>query len=120
MFRFWWTPSPLESRMRPTSRGRIACCGCAPNREQTRIDRSSPFTYPPDTPLRSCSAEDLIVLKAFADRPKDWMDIDGVLVRQSPRLDGAYAFRPLAPLAELKDAPEIVAWLERMRTQITE
>ena len=39
--------------------------------EETAVGRSSLFAYPPDVPLRTCSAEDLIVLKAFADRPKD-------------------------------------------------
>jgi len=39
--------------------------------EERLIERSSLFTYPPAVPLRTCSAEDFIVLKAFADRPKD-------------------------------------------------
>ena len=36
-----------------------------------KVDRASLFTFPPDVPLRTCSAEALIVLKAFTDRPKD-------------------------------------------------
>ena len=51
--------------------------------EESAVARSSLFTFPPDVPLRTCSAEDLIVFKAFADRPKDWVDIDGVLIRQA-------------------------------------
>jgi hypothetical protein len=86
--------------------------------EERVVDRSTPFTFPPDVALRTCSAEDLVVLKAFADRPKDWMDIDGVLVRQSRRLDWAYVHAQLAPLAELKEAPEIVAELDRRRAEI--
>jgi hypothetical protein len=86
--------------------------------EQTMIDRSSLFTYPPDIALRTCSAEDLIVLKAFADRPKDWMDVEGILVRQAQGLDWPYVIHQLEPLAELKEAPEIVPRLERMRTRI--
>ena len=39
--------------------------------EELAVSRASLFTYPPDIPLRTCSAEDLIVLKAFADLPKD-------------------------------------------------
>ena len=31
------------------------------------IQRSSYFDYPPDIPLRTCSAEDLVVLKALLD-----------------------------------------------------
>ncbi|MEW6321217.1 MAG: hypothetical protein AB1635_09015 [Acidobacteriota bacterium] len=37
---------------------------------ETRIiERASEFTFPVDVRLRTCSAEDLVVLKAFADRP---------------------------------------------------
>ena len=69
-------------------------------------------------PLRTCSAEDLIVFKAFADRPKDWLDIEGVIIRQ-PGIDWPYVRTQLAPLAELKDAPELVDKLERRRADLT-
>ena len=36
--------------------------------EALLIERSSYFVYPPNVSLRTCSAEDLIVLKAFAGR----------------------------------------------------
>lgn len=83
--------------------------------EELAAARSTLFTYPPDIPLRTCSAEDLIVLKAFADRQKDWTDIEGVILRQSARLDWSYVRAQLAPLAELKDAPELLDRLERAR-----
>ena len=83
--------------------------------EELAVARSTVFTYPPDIPLRTCSAEDLIVLKAFADRPKDWMDIEGVIVRQSPGLDWSYVRAQLAPLAELKETPDLLDRLERTR-----
>ena len=86
--------------------------------EESAVARASLFRFPPDTQLRTCSAEDLIVLKAFADRPKDWMDIEGVMIRQSDHLDWAYVLSELAPLAELKDAPEILDKLERLRAQL--
>jgi hypothetical protein len=88
--------------------------------EQGMIARSSLFTYPQALPLRTCSAEDLIVLKAFADRPKDWIDIEGVIIRQSPDLDWAYVRDQLAPLAELKDAPELLSRLEQTRARLAE
>ncbi len=83
--------------------------------EERAVERSTVFTYPGDLPLRTCSAEDLIVLKAFAGRPKDWMDIEGVIIRQPGVLDWAYVRTQLAPLAELKDEPELMARLERTR-----
>ena len=82
--------------------------------EELAVTRSSLFTFPPSVPLRTCSAEDLIVFKAFADRPKDWLDIEGIIIRQ-PTIDWPYVGAQLAPLAELKDAPELVDKLERAR-----
>ncbi len=83
--------------------------------EEQAVGRSSLFTFPSDVPLRTCSAEDLIVLKAFADRPKDWVDVDGIIIRQTGRIDWDYVREQLAPLAELKDALEILDHLERRR-----
>lgn len=88
--------------------------------EELVVDRATSFTFPPDVPLRTCSAEDLVVLKAFANRPKDWLDIDGILVRQAAQLDWPYIHAQLAPLAELKDAPELVDALERRRIELLE
>jgi hypothetical protein len=86
--------------------------------EETMVDRASPFPFTPDAALRTCSAEDLIVLKAFAARPRDWLDVEGIIVRQSGRLDWSYVRSQLAPLAELKEAPEICAELERRRLDL--
>jgi hypothetical protein len=86
--------------------------------EELVVTRSSPFTFPPDVSLRTCSAEDLIVLKAFADRPKDWVDVDGIIIRQADRIDWPYVRTQLAPLAELKEAPEILTRLEKRRLEL--
>ena len=53
------------------------------------IDRSTPFEAIDGMTFNTCSAEDLLVLKAFAGRVQDWLDIEGVIVRQGPRLDRA-------------------------------
>ena len=39
----------------------------------------------------------------------------GVIVRQSPHLDWPYVREQLAPLAELKDQPELIDRLEQTR-----
>jgi hypothetical protein len=83
--------------------------------EEQVVARSSLFTFPPDLSLRTCSAECLIVLKAFAARPKDWLDVEGIIIRQTGRLDWTYIRRHLRPLAELKEAPGIMDELERRR-----
>ncbi len=85
--------------------------------EERSVDRSSLYSFPPAVPLRTCSAEDLVVLKAFAARPKDWLDIEGIIIRQSGKLDWPYVISQLAPLAELKEAPEIMSELDRRRVE---
>ena len=86
--------------------------------EASAVERSSRFTFPPDVALRTCSAEDLIVFKAFADRPKDWVDVEGIIIRQSGDLDWTYVRAQLAPLAELKESPEILDRLEQRRLEL--
>ncbi len=85
--------------------------------EESVVARSSLFAFPSNVLLRTCSAEDLIVLKAFAARTKDWLDVEGVIIRQTGKLDWSYVYRQLRPLAELKEAPDIVIELERRRVQ---
>lgn len=85
--------------------------------EEQMIKRSTPFLFSSDCSLITCSAEDLIVLKAFADRPRDWMDVEGIIIRQGNSLDFDYIIKQLTPLCELKEAPEIVDRLESLITQ---
>ena len=82
--------------------------------EEEVVEGSSEYSFTPDITLRTCSAEDLIILKAFADRPQDWVDVEGVIVRQTARLDRKYILERLTTLCELKEAPEIVARAELM------
>lgn len=82
--------------------------------EQEMIERATSFSYSPDCSLITCSAEDLIVLKAFANRTKDWMDIEGIFIRRNSNLDFNYIIEQLTPLCELKEAPEIVEKLHHL------
>jgi Nucleotidyl transferase AbiEii toxin, Type IV TA system len=86
--------------------------------EESVIARSSEFIFPPDTPIRTCSAEDLVVMKSFASRPKDWFDIEGILLRQQRVLDWNYIQAQLLPLITAKEAPEIWSELQRRRRDI--
>ncbi|MGQ0640814.1 MAG: nucleotidyl transferase AbiEii/AbiGii toxin family protein [Gemmatimonadaceae bacterium] len=85
--------------------------------EERVVDRSSYFDYPPGVALRTCSAEDLLVMKAFAGRGQDWVDVERVIVRQTGKLDWEYVREQLVPLAELKGEPEILDQLERRRQE---
>jgi hypothetical protein len=85
--------------------------------EELMIQRSSYFDYPPGISLRTCSAEDLIVLKAFAGRGQDWVDVERIIVRQKENLDWEYIREQLQPLAELKETPQILEQLEARRVE---
>ncbi len=85
--------------------------------EESVIAKSSLFLFPPETRLRTCSAEDLIVMKAFAARAKDWLDVEGIIIRQTGKLDWPYIRGQLEPLVELKEAPAIMDELQRRRIE---
>ena len=76
------------------------------------IARSTSFDVAPGVALVTCSAEDLVVLKAFADRMQDWLDIEGVIVRQGLSLDRSLVLAELEPLLELKEDPQAQATLQ--------
>jgi hypothetical protein len=83
--------------------------------EETAIGRATDCDYSPSHRLRTCSADDLVVMKAFAGRPKDWFDVESVALRQAGRLDWPYINAQLEPLLALKDAPENLAHLAEIR-----
>lgn len=85
--------------------------------EALMIERSSMFEFPPHNKLRTCSAEDLVVLKAFAGRGQDWVDVERIIVRQTGKLDWDHIYEQLRPLAELKNAPQILDDLARRRVE---
>ena len=85
--------------------------------ESRVIQRASYYEFSPGVRLLTCSAEDLVVFKAFADRDRDWADIEGILSRQGNKLDLDLIFAELKPLAELKESPGIIAKLSRKITQ---
>ena len=74
--------------------------------EERATDRATDFVLQEGVALTTCSAEDLVVLKTFAGREKDWLDIEGIALRQHGRLDENLIWAELTPLLDLKDAPE--------------
>lgn len=83
--------------------------------EERCIARASEFDFG-GALLRTCGAEDLIVMKAFAGRDRDWADIESVVIRQSSRLDWSLILAEITPLSELRDAGSILPRLERLRS----
>ncbi len=80
--------------------------------EDQMIKLATPFSFHLDCTLITCSAEDLIILKSFANRAKDWIDVEGIIFRQGKSLDTVYIIEQLAPLCEIKGIPDIVNRLQ--------
>ena len=85
--------------------------------ERSLIDRASYAEYLPGIQLYTCSAEDLVITKSFADRPQDWIDVDRVIVRQGEKLDWEYILEQLKELTAIKESPEILARLKKLRAE---
>lgn len=64
--------------------------------------------------LTTCSAEDLVVHKAFAGRDRDWGDVRNVIIRQGKKLDTRLIFEELEPLLELKEDHEAAPKLRKL------
>ena len=79
--------------------------------EERAVARATNFVIQPGVALLTCSAEDLIVFKAFAGRDRDWLDIEGIALRQRGRLDEPLIWDELRPLLELKEDTESTARL---------
>ncbi len=103
----------LES---PTGIGIDIALGGLPY-EELVVARATMFEFLPQLSLLTCSAEDLVVLKAFADRGRDWDDVEGVVIRQQT-LDWEYIQSQLQPLAEAKESPHILDRLSQLRQRI--
>lgn len=89
--------------------------------EESAIANAKRIELEPGAHLKICTAEDLIVMKAFADRPQDRMDLRGILVRQGPgNLDWKYVWEQLTPLVEVKEAPEIITHLKGLINAVQE
>ena len=82
--------------------------------ERRVMERSSHWEVKKHGRIRTCGAEDLVVLKAFASRPQDWIDIEKVIIRQDIVLDRDLIRTELAPLVALKEEPEINKQLESL------
>ncbi|CAN5271622.1 hypothetical protein BH23ACT9_BH23ACT9_09390 [soil metagenome] len=81
--------------------------------EEAAVAEATGWRVGEDRFLRTCSAEALVVYKAFAGRPQDWLDVEMVVARQGADLDADRIISDVAPLLELKDA---VADLDRLRS----
>ncbi len=65
-----------------------------------------------------CSVEDLIIQKVVADREKDWLDLEVLLLEQFGKLDEAFIENWLAQFAEALEKPEILAKYKQLAEKI--
>ena len=86
--------------------------------EHRCIERASEFDFGPGLSLLTCSAEDLVILKVFAGRGQDWVDVENVLIRQRRPLDWILIVDELKPLLELREPPENLNKLGEVRSKI--
>jgi hypothetical protein len=87
--------------------------------EKRLVERATDYDFGDGISLRTASANDMVVLKAFAGRPQDWIDVEGIIIRQGDALDWNLILRELKPLCELKESPETVDQLLQLRDQLT-
>jgi hypothetical protein len=69
--------------------------------------------FPPDNrSISLISAEDLIIHKCIAGRPRDQEDIEGILERQHVSIDMGYIRQWLGEFAEIIDSHDVIGVLE--------
>ena len=88
--------------------------------ELRTVERSSLWEINSEQRLRTCSAEDLLVHKCFANRDRDWIDAEGVLIRQWRTIDLKQVHVELQPLADLKESPEILIRLNDLVKKLSQ
>jgi len=69
--------------------------------------------------MSTCSAEDLVILKVFAGRAQDWLDVEGIIVRQGAALARYLILEDARPLLDLKEdttaEPRLLELFEKHR-----
>ena len=83
--------------------------------EELAVEHATRFEFLPEVKLKTCSAEDLVIFKAFASRFRDWADLEGILARNGSKLDWGYIQDHLQPLLDLKETPQIMDQLQELR-----
>lgn len=70
--------------------------------------------------LPVCTAEDLIIHKAISLREKDWLDIEGILIRQQDKIDQDYVLDWLEQFAEVLGRPDMLVRYQELRTRTSD
>lgn len=65
-----------------------------------------------------CTAEDLIIQKVIANRDKDWLDVEALLIERRGKLDEAYIEGWLRQFAEVLDRPDLLARYQHLAAKV--
>lgn len=87
--------------------------------EERSVARASAWSWDNRESVTTCSAEDLLVHKAFAGRDRDWADAETVLIRQHGKLNLGLVREELQPLLELKEEPVSLTRFDQMVRRIS-
>jgi hypothetical protein len=80
------------------------------------LARSSYQPFVGDFILRICSADDLLIMKTIAARPRDWIDVESVIIRQK-QLDWAYIISTIEGLDAYEDVGARLENLNSLKSQ---
>lgn len=80
------------------------------------LARSSYQNFVGDIKLRICSPEDLVIAKTVAARPRDWIDVESVIIRQA-KLDWDYILSSLKDLLPYQDLSFEIEKLNQLKSQ---
>lgn len=83
------------------------------------IERSGFLDFGEGVHLRTCSAEDLIIMKAFANRLRDWADIEGIILRQGAELEWSLIEAELMPLLSIRGGMDLWERLMNLRNRLS-
>lgn len=80
------------------------------------LARSSYQRFSPEIELRVCSPDDLIIMKAVAARPQDWIDLENVVTKQQA-LDWDYILSTIQSLDAYDDVSARIEQLAAIKSQ---
>ncbi len=83
------------------------------------VARASAFDFGGGISLLTCCAEDLIVMKVFANRDRDWPDVEAIIMRQGTNLNWELIERELKPLLALQGGQPAWDHLNGLRRKLS-
>ncbi len=82
--------------------------------EQRVVDRAKPLSFG-DQQIPFASAEDILIMKTFAGRPRDWEDAIGIVNARREELDWNYCLDMAEKLGSAVDQ-DLVSQLRKLQT----